>query len=69
MNHKLYMMISGVIFGAVAILHLLRVVNGWALVLGPWSIPMGVSWLGTIFPALLCIWAIRMAAQPDEDIN
>jgi hypothetical protein len=56
-----YMVISGVIFGIVAIIHLLRVINGWALVLGQYSVPMWVSWLGAVVPALLCIWAFRLA--------
>ena len=56
------LIISGTIFGIVAILHLLRVANSWALVLGPWSAPMWVSWLGTLVPAVLCVWALRLAS-------
>jgi hypothetical protein len=63
MSSRCYLAISGVIFGIVAVLHLLRVVNGWALVLGPWSAPMWVSWLGIVVPAILCIWAIRLATR------
>ena len=61
MRPRAYLVISGTIFGTVAILHLLRVVNSWALVLGPWSAPMWVSWLGTLVPAVLCVWALRLA--------
>jgi hypothetical protein len=63
MNARAYPVISGVIFGVVAILHLIRVVNGWAFQLGPWSLPMWISWLGTIGPAVLCVWAIRLASR------
>jgi hypothetical protein len=64
MNIRAYSFVSGVIFGIVAIFHLLRIVNGWELVVGPYSAPMWMSWLGTVVPALLCIWAIRWTTQP-----
>ena len=40
MSPRAYLITSGTIFGIVAILHSLRVVNDWALVLGSWSAPM-----------------------------
>jgi hypothetical protein len=63
MNARIYVVLSGFVFGIVAVLHLLRVVNGWAVAVGPWSVPMGASWLGTIFPAVLCVWAFRLASR------
>jgi len=63
MNSRTYLVISGTVFGIVAVLHLLRVVNGWAMVLGPWSVPIWVSWLGTLVPAVLCVWAFRLASR------
>ena len=63
MNSRNYLAVSGTLFGIVATLHLLRVINGWAVVVGPWSAPMGVSWLGTIIPAVLCVWAFRLASR------
>lgn len=66
MNSRAYLAISGLLFGIVAALHLLRVVNGWAVEIGPWSAPMAVSWLGTIFPAVLCVWALRLVSRKGE---
>ncbi len=63
MTTRTYLVISGTIFGIVSIFHLLRVVNSWVLVLGEWSVPMWVSWFGTAFPAVLCIWALRLASR------
>jgi hypothetical protein len=63
MNSRAYMTVSGSVFGIVAVLHLLRVVNGWVVEVGPWSVPMTVSWLGTIFPAVLCGWAFRVVSR------
>ena len=54
MNSRTYLVISGTVFGIVAVLHFLRVVNGWIMVLGPWSVPIWVSWLGTLV-RLFCV--------------
>lgn len=61
MTARIYLLISGTIFGLAAIFHVLRVVIGWTLTLHTWSVPMWVSWLGTILPAVLCIWALGLA--------
>jgi hypothetical protein len=63
MSPRAYLLISGTFFGIVAVLHLLRVVNSWAFVLGPWSFPIWVSWLGTVVPGVLSIWALRLASR------
>jgi hypothetical protein len=63
MNHRAYSLVSGTLFGIVAVVHLLRVINGWPAVLGPWSAPMWVSWFGTLGPGILCVWAYRLASQ------
>jgi hypothetical protein len=63
MSSRAYVTFSGSLFGIIAILHLLRVVNGWVVDVGPWSVPMTVSWLGTIVPAALCSWAFRLVSR------
>ncbi len=57
---KAYHVISGIIFGLVAVAHLLRLINQWPLVLGPWSAPMAVSWVGLIITTCLSIWSFRL---------
>jgi len=56
-----YLVVSALIFGVVAIIHLVRAVNGWAFVVGPLEIPNAVSWAGFVVTATLCYWAIRLA--------
>ncbi len=63
MSSRTYLVISGTVFGIVAVLHLLRVVYGWAMVVGPLSAPMWASWLGALVSAVLCVWAIRLASR------
>jgi hypothetical protein len=63
MNTRPYLLISGTIFGVVAVFHLLRVLTGWSLDFGSWSVPMWISWLGTVGPAALSVWAFRLARR------
>ena len=66
-NSKAYLYISGTVFGIVAIIHLVRVVLGWDFVLGPWSLPMLFSILGTIGAGLLSTWAFTLASKRATD--
>ena len=57
---RIYLLISVIIFGVVALLHLVRVLNNWTFVLGPVDIPAAASWIGFFVTALLCGWGIRL---------
>lgn len=63
MNARVYLVVSGMIFGVVALLHLVRLVNHWAFRIGPWSLPLWMSWGGTLVAAALCLWAFRLATS------
>ncbi|HOO90500.1 MAG TPA: hypothetical protein PLA74_06720 [Syntrophales bacterium] len=62
-NHHIYLLISGVIFGLVAIMHLLRIINAWSFQMGPFHIPMWMSYGGIIIPAVLCVWAFSLSGK------
>lgn len=64
MKSQLYVMISGTVFGVVALLHLLRLVNHWPFQVGPWFLPVWVSWFGAAVSAGLCLWAFRLSTKP-----
>ena len=61
MNHKVYCVISGIIFIVVAVSHAGRVVYGWHVQVEDVFIPMWVSWIGVLIPAVLSSWAFRIA--------
>jgi len=63
MTFRPYLLISGVIFALVALVHMARVANGWSLQLGPWAIPMWASWCGVVVPATLSALGFRLAAR------
>lgn len=55
-----YLIVSGSIFGLVALLHLLRVVYGWTVQVGGWVVPEAASVVGMIIAAGLCAWAFLL---------
>ena len=60
---KAYVLVSGVIFGLVALLHVLRLFMNWPVQLGAWTVPLWLSWIGVAVAGALCIWAIRLAMK------
>ncbi len=63
MGRNTYCYVSGVIFGIVAALHLLRVINSWPAQIGSVSISISASVVGAVIAATLCIWAFRSAKK------
>jgi hypothetical protein len=53
-----YAAVTVLIFAIVAIMHLVRIINGWSVVIGPHDISMSVSWAGLVVAALLAIWGV-----------
>jgi len=54
-----YAVVSGIVFGFVAIAQAVRVFNQWPLQVGPLHIPVFVSGVICVISAGLCIWAFR----------
>jgi hypothetical protein len=56
-----YAAVSALIFTIVAIMHAVRLVNRWAVVIGPYKVSMSASWAGLIVAALLAVWGVVQA--------
>ena len=63
MGYRKYGVIAGVFFLLVALAHLYRVVAGIPIQVDTFMIPMWVSWIATIVPAVLAFWGFRVARQ------
>ena len=63
MNDRSFPLIAGIIFALVALLHILRVYMGWPVVVGGWSVPMWVSWIGLIVVGGLGYFGLRLAIR------
>jgi hypothetical protein len=55
--------VAGVIFGVVALFHLVRIVMDWSVVIGDWSIPMWVSWVALIVVGGLSLIGLRLSQR------
>ena len=60
MAYREYGLVSGVLFGLVAIAHLLRIVYGLPVLVDDYAVPMAFSWAGFVVPAALAAWAFRL---------
>ena len=63
MNTKAYLIVSTIIFAVVAVMHLLRLVLGWSVVLGMTSIPLWVSLLAVLVSASIAIWGLMLVRR------
>lgn len=66
MKPKAYLMVSGSLFALVASLHLLRIIFNWQAVIGGWTVPLWLSWIGLAVTATLCAWAYGLARAGTE---
>jgi len=57
MNQQAFFLVSGIIFGLVALLHALRLVFRWQVRLRSQEIPMWLSGVSFVAAAGLCVWA------------
>jgi len=51
-----YAIVSALIFAVVAIMHVVRLINRWPVVIGPYNVSMNVSWVALVVAALIAIW-------------
>jgi hypothetical protein len=63
MNMKPYLIISGIIFGFIAIGHGLRLGFQWTVTVNGWTIPLWMSGVALVVSAILFIWAIQLARK------
>ncbi len=56
-DQQVFFLISGIIFGLVALFHALRLVLRWRVDLRSQEIPMWLSGIGLVAAAGLCFWA------------
>ena len=63
MDQKTFSVVAGVIFALVALLHLLRIYMGWPVVIGTWTAPMWVSWIGLVVAGGLSYFGLRLATR------
>ena len=60
---RAYLLITGLVFGAVTLLHILRLAYAWPAQIGGWTVPLELSWIGAVVAGALCAWAFALARR------
>ena len=55
--------VVGVIMGVVALVHFLRLVFGWSVIIGGWDAPLWVSWIGVIAAGYISYTSFHLASR------
>ena len=55
-----YLTISASVFAVVAIAHVVRAIEQWTIVIGPWTVPIALSWVAAVAAAGLSGWAFSL---------
>lgn len=63
LRERTYLLFAGIVFGIVAVAHLMRVFLGVDLVIMDWSVPLWLSWVGTAVTAYLSYMSLRLAMR------
>jgi hypothetical protein len=58
MSNK-YVVVSGAVFGLVAVIQAVRALYQWPLHVGTLEIPVWASWVAMVAAGGLCAWAFR----------
>lgn len=61
MKQKTYTKVSGVIFGVVAIVHLIRVLSGWQFMIGSYDVPAVLSIVAFVVLGYLAYSAYKLS--------
>ncbi len=60
MKQRAFLKIAAVIFGIVALLHLIRAIYEWPAQIGFFAVPVWLSWLAFVVAGALCLSAFRL---------
>jgi hypothetical protein len=63
MDQRSFCLIAGIIFSIVAFIHALRILYGWEVVIGGWSVPQWVSWVALLVAGFLGYEGRRLAKK------
>jgi len=59
MNQKSYYLTTGAVFLTIAVLHLLRVVNGWPASISTFVVPVWLSWVAVLVAGYLAYQGLK----------
>jgi hypothetical protein len=62
MGANSFFIVTGSLFGLIAIVQILRLVFRWPVRIASFEMPFGASWIAFLVAGGLCVWAFRLAS-------
>ncbi len=63
MSQRTFSLVAGMVFGLIALAHVLRIVFGWSLTIQDFSVPMWASWIAIVVMGYLAYEGFRLARK------
>ena len=63
MNKRLALVVAGIIFSFITLIHLLRLYYHWEVLIAGHNIPMSASLIGLIVTGILALWMFIAASK------
>jgi hypothetical protein len=60
MNQRAFVLLTSSIFALIALLHALRLIYGWDVTIGEWTVPVWVSAVGFLIAGYLALEGSRL---------
>ena len=60
MGQRTFNLVTGMIFAIIVVVHILRLYMGWPVVIGTWTAPIWLSWIGCIVGGALSYSGFRL---------
>lgn len=60
MKTRAYVVVSALIFTLVAVMHLIRIAQGWPVVMGSLSVPSWISMLAVLVSGSAALWGFSL---------
>lgn len=61
LRERSYFLAAGIVFGVVSLAHMMRVFTGADLIIGEWTAPLWLSWLGVAVTLYLAYMSFHLA--------
>ena len=61
-----FLLVTGIVFGVVSLIHLVRAINSWEFVIGPLDLPVAASWVAFVLTLGLGLWAIWLLLRSQQ---
>jgi hypothetical protein len=58
-----YTIVSGVVFGLIALMQLVRAISQLPVQIGAYDVPVLLSWIAAMVAAALSVWAFSLAPK------